>query len=80
MAWKRLQVQGVGGRPIQYSGTFDCLRQVISKEGVRGVYAGLVPNLIKLAPTGAISFLAVEAIKDAMGWRPQVVPQPVAMK
>mmetsp|Transcript_17098 Transcript_17098/g.41592 ORF Transcript_17098/g.41592 Transcript_17098/m.41592 type:complete len:492 (+) Transcript_17098:94-1569(+) len=82
MAWKRLQVQGVGGRPIQYSGTIDCLRQVVAKEGVRGVYAGLVPNLIKLAPTGAISFLAVEAIKDFMGWRPQemMLRQPVAMK
>lgn len=71
MAWKRLQVQGVGGRPIQYAGTVDCLRQVMAKEGIQGVYAGLVPNLIKLAPTGAISFLAVEAIKDFMGWRPQ---------
>ncbi|CAJ1954899.1 unnamed protein product [Cylindrotheca closterium] len=71
MAWKRLQVQGIGGRPIQYSGTVDCLRQVVAKEGIKGVYAGLVPNLIKLAPTGAISFLAVEAIKDFMGWRPQ---------
>jgi len=80
MAWKRLQVQGVGGRPIQYAGTIDCLRQVVVKEGVRGVYAGLVPNLIKLAPTGAISFLAVEAIKDFMGWRPNEVTirKPVA--
>lgn len=71
MAWKRLQVQGVGGRPVLYKGTFDCIQQVVAKEGIRkGVYAGLVPNLIKLAPTGAISFMAVEAIKDFMGWRP----------
>ncbi|CAB9524022.1 Adenine nucleotide transporter BT1, chloroplastic/amyloplastic/mitochondrial [Seminavis robusta] len=71
MAWKRLQVQGVGGRPVIYAGTFDCIKQVITKEGVRGVYAGLIPNLVKLAPTGAISFVAVEYIKDFMGWRPQ---------
>jgi len=71
MAWKRLQVQGVGGRPVLYDGTFDCIKKVVAKEGIRkGVYAGLVPNLIKLAPSGAISFMAVEAIKDYMGWRP----------
>jgi len=70
MAWKRLQVQGVGGRPMLYSGAVDCIQQVVAKEGIKGVYAGLVPNLIKLAPTGAISFMAVEAIKDYMGWRP----------
>jgi solute carrier family 25 phosphate transporter 23/24/25/41 len=70
MAWKRLQVQGIGGRPVLYSGTFDCIKTVVAKEGVKGVYAGLIPNLIKLAPTGAISFMAVEAIKDYMGWRP----------
>jgi len=73
MAWKRLQVQGVGGRPILYSGTFDCLKKVATKEGLKGVYAGLGPNLIKLAPTGAISFLAVETIKDIFGWHPQNV-------
>lgn len=71
MAWKRLQVQGVGGRPVLYSGTFDCIKKVVAQEGIKGIYAGLVPNLIKLAPTGAISFLAVEYIKDFMGWRPR---------
>lgn len=71
MAWKRLQVQGVGGRPVVYSGTFDCIKQVVVKEGVKGVYAGLIPNLVKLGPTGAISFMAIEAIKGFMGWNPE---------
>lgn len=70
MAWKRMQVQGVGGRPILYKNSFDCLYKVASTEGLKGVYAGLPANLVKLAPTGAISFMAVEAIKDAFGWRP----------
>jgi solute carrier family 25 phosphate transporter 23/24/25/41 len=69
MAWKRMQVQGVGGRPVLYKNSFDCLHKVISTEGMAGVYAGLTANLVKLAPTGAISFLAVETIKDVMGWR-----------
>jgi len=69
MAWKRIQVQGIGGRPIQYKGTIDCLTKVIKTEGAAGVYAGLTANLIKLAPTGALTFMCVEAVKDAMGWR-----------
>ena len=63
MSWRRIQVQGTGGRPIKYAGMTDCLRQVISKEGFKGVYAGINPTLAKLLPTSALSFLAVEAIK-----------------
>ena len=29
----------------------------------------LTANLIKLAPTGALTFLGVETVKDVMGWR-----------
>jgi len=71
MAWKRIQVQGVGGRPVLYKGPADCLRQVIRSEGARGVYAGLPANLVKLAPTGALTFLAVEVVKRVMGWNPK---------
>eukprot|EP00658_Telonema_sp_P-2_P013151 TRINITY_DN14987_c0_g1_i1.p1 TRINITY_DN14987_c0_g1~~TRINITY_DN14987_c0_g1_i1.p1 ORF type:complete len:304 (-),score=73.06 TRINITY_DN14987_c0_g1_i1:67-846(-) len=69
MAWKRIQVQGIGGRPVLYTGTLQCIQTVVAKEGIRGVYSGLQANLIKLAPTGAITFMAVEATKDIMGWR-----------
>eukprot|EP00940_MAST-03C_sp_MAST-3C-sp2_P002145 g2145.t1 len=69
MVWKRIQVQGVGGRPILYKGPFDCMRKVIAEEGARGVYSGLRANLMKLAPTGALTFMGVEAVRDIMGWR-----------
>lgn len=69
MVWKRIQTQGIGGRPILYSGPWNCMVTVIKEEGVRGVYAGLRPNLVKLAPTGALTFMAVEVVRDAMGWR-----------
>jgi len=67
-AWKRMQVQGVGGRPIRYCNMLDVWRQIMAQEGLRGMYAGWCPNLIKLAPTGAITFLAVESIKSAAGY------------
>lgn len=34
----RLQAQGVGGRPIKYSGMADVFRQTMAKEGPLGFY------------------------------------------
>ena len=68
MAWKRIQVQGIGDRPVLYDGPVDCLVKVIRTEGARGVYSGLTANLVKLAPTGALTFACVEFVKATMGW------------
>lgn len=69
MVWKRIQTQGVGGRPILYKGPMDCMMKVVKTEGTKGVYSGLRANLLKLAPTGALTFMGVEAVRDIMGWR-----------
>ena len=69
MVWKRIQTQGVGGRPILYKGPMDCMIKVVKSEGTKGVYSGLRANLLKLAPTGALTFMGVEAVRDIMGWR-----------
>ena len=45
------------------------LIKVVKTEGAKGVYSGLRANLMKLAPTGALTFMAVESVKDIMGWR-----------
>jgi len=66
-AWKRIQVQGIGGRPIKYTGPIQCITDIIAKDGVGGLFNGLRANLIKLAPTGAIQFWAVDQIKIWMG-------------
>ncbi|KAF9400466.1 hypothetical protein BGX21_004242 [Mortierella sp. AD011] len=39
---------------LQYRGGLDCFRQVIAKEGVRGLYRGIIPNLIGITPEKAI--------------------------
>ncbi|KAF8980049.1 hypothetical protein BGZ46_004677 [Entomortierella lignicola] len=39
---------------LQYRGGIDCFRQVIAKEGARGLYRGIVPNLIGITPEKAI--------------------------
>lgn len=66
----RLQAQGVGGRPIKYSGMGDVFRQTMAKEGVVGFYKGLLPNLIKLAPAAGISWYVFEETKILLGIDP----------
>ncbi|XP_076447347.1 mitochondrial carnitine/acylcarnitine carrier protein-like [Babylonia areolata] len=44
-----------GERP-RYSGTFDCARQTIMKEGVRGLYKGMGAPVAGVAPIFAICF------------------------
>lgn len=44
-----------GETPL-YSGTFDCFRKTIQKEGFRGLYKGMSAPLTGVAPIFAISF------------------------
>lgn len=67
----RLQAQGVGGRPIKYSGMTDVFAQTIRKEGVRGLYKGILPNLVKLAPAAGLSWYVFEGTKKLLGVDPR---------
>jgi solute carrier family 25 aspartate/glutamate transporter 12/13 len=55
MVKTRLQNQKVGpsGERL-YKGALDCFRQIVSKEGTRGLYRGLGPNLIGVTPEKAL--------------------------
>lgn len=46
----RMQAQ----RALVYKNSMDCLIKVLSKEGIRGLYSGLGPQLIGVAPEKAI--------------------------
>ncbi|XP_054464423.1 mitochondrial carnitine/acylcarnitine carrier protein [Anoplopoma fimbria] len=54
----RLQTQPKvsSARYVIYSGTYDCFRKTISKEGVLGLYRGMGAPLAGAAPMMAISF------------------------
>lgn len=67
----RLQAQGVGGRPLKYSGMADVFRQTWANEGLGGFYKGLLPNLIKLAPAAGISWYVFEETKLLLGVDPR---------
>eukprot|EP01116_Phalansterium_solitarium_P021872 TRINITY_DN7000_c0_g1_i1.p1 TRINITY_DN7000_c0_g1~~TRINITY_DN7000_c0_g1_i1.p1 ORF type:complete len:303 (-),score=69.34 TRINITY_DN7000_c0_g1_i1:279-1187(-) len=61
---KRLQVSGFnrGGSftSVVYGGLVDCVRTTLRAEGVRGLYKGLKPNLLKAGIASALTFLFYE--------------------
>lgn len=50
----RLQAQGTASHPRTYTGIVDVTRQTIKGEGVRGLFKGLTPNLLKVVPAVSI--------------------------
>lgn len=48
----------------KYKSIFDAIRIILSQEGFRGFYKGIVPNLLKVAPSMASSFLSFEVARD----------------
>mmetsp|Transcript_41333 Transcript_41333/g.105695 ORF Transcript_41333/g.105695 Transcript_41333/m.105695 type:complete len:319 (+) Transcript_41333:39-995(+) len=59
----RMQMQGVGGKANKYNGMLDVMRKTVEREGIRGLYKGLLPNMLKLAPAAGISWAVFEEMK-----------------
>lgn len=59
----RLQAQGTYAHPYTYTGFLDVLQQTVQREGVQGLFKGLVPNLAKVIPAVSISYLMYENLK-----------------
>lgn len=64
---KRLQLQGIGGRPVQYSSMLDATMQIIQREGPNALYRGLQPMYVSVLPSAGVSYLVYETAKNAMG-------------
>jgi len=67
----RMQAQGYGTKPLKYSGMVDVWQQAIKKEGVVGLYKGILPNLAKVAPAAGISWVVFEEVKLFLGVDPK---------
>jgi solute carrier family 25 phosphate transporter 23/24/25/41 len=63
---RRFQINTMSGMGYQYSGIFDAVSQIVRTEGVRGMYKGIVPNLLKVAPSMASSWLSFEMTRDML--------------
>ncbi|KII92349.1 hypothetical protein PLICRDRAFT_50736 [Plicaturopsis crispa FD-325 SS-3] len=65
---RKMQVTGMaaGGLGYRYTGALDALRTILRTEGVAGLYQGLWPNLLKVAPSIATSFFTYELVKELL--------------
>ncbi|KAF9467459.1 mitochondrial carrier domain-containing protein [Collybia nuda] len=61
---RKMQVTGMKDGAVKYSGALDALRSILQSEGVGGLYRGLWPNLLKVAPSIATSFFTYELVKE----------------
>ncbi|KXH27327.1 hypothetical protein CSIM01_02611 [Colletotrichum simmondsii] len=61
---RRFQINTMTGMGYQYKGITDAIRVIITQEGVKGLYKGIVPNLLKVAPSMASSWLSFELSRD----------------
>lgn len=62
----RLQAQGTFAHPYTYTGFQDVFQQTVNREGFRGLYKGLVPNLAKVIPAVSITYLVFENMKRVL--------------
>ncbi|KAF9920922.1 hypothetical protein FBU30_009118 [Linnemannia zychae] len=63
---RRMQVTGMEAVSYKYSSTWDGVKKIIKQEGVRGLYKGMVPNYLKVAPAISISFVVYEQCKQIL--------------
>jgi solute carrier family 25 aspartate/glutamate transporter 12/13 len=57
------RIQADGSR--LYANSFDCLKKTVANEGVRGLYRGLLPQLVGVAPEKAIKLTVNDMLRSA---------------
>ena len=63
----RLQSQGTAIHPPTYTGVMDVMRRTYKLEGMRGFYKGITPNLFKVVPAVAITYVVYDNSKKVLG-------------
>ncbi|PCD31489.1 hypothetical protein FGRA07_10032 [Fusarium graminearum] len=48
---RRFQINTMSGMGYRYKGITDAVRVIVMQEGIKGLYKGIVPNLLKVAPS-----------------------------
>ncbi|KAG0236063.1 Mitochondrial carrier protein ymc2 [Actinomortierella wolfii] len=51
------------GQAPKYSGTLDCVKQTLTKEGIRGFYKGTTTPLVGIGACVSVQFVTLEAMK-----------------
>lgn len=66
---KRLQLQGMRGRPIEYKSMISATIGIVRKEGPAALYRGLQPMYISAIPSAGVSYAVYETVKKFLGVR-----------
>ncbi|CEJ60822.1 Putative Solute carrier protein [Penicillium brasilianum] len=61
---RRFQINTMSGMGYQYKSIWDAVRVIVAEEGPRGLFKGIGPNLLKVAPSMASSWLSFELTRD----------------
>ncbi|KAI1446177.1 mitochondrial carrier [Annulohypoxylon stygium] len=71
---RRFQINTMSGMGYKYKSIGDAVKVIITQEGPRGLYKGLIPNLLKVAPSMAANWLSFEVTRDFLvGLKPEPV-------
>jgi len=54
----------MSGMGYQYKSIWDAVRVIVAEEGMHGLFKGIGPNLLKVAPSMASSWLSFEVTRD----------------
>ncbi|KAJ3351748.1 Mitochondrial carrier protein ymc2 [Allomyces javanicus] len=63
----KLQTDAIGKGDRKYASALDCFRKTLAAEGIRGLYKGFVPCMLRAAPVNAITFLGFELAMNVLG-------------
>ncbi|PYH79611.1 mitochondrial carrier [Aspergillus uvarum CBS 121591] len=61
---RRFQINTMSGMGYKYTSVVDAVKVIMAEEGIRGLFKGIVPNLLKVAPSMASSWLSFELTRD----------------
>ena len=58
----------MSGMGYQYNSVLGAITTIVSQEGIKGMYKGIAPNLLKVAPSMAASWGTFETVRDGLVW------------
>lgn len=53
-------------RGVRYESSWRSVQVILRREGIRGLYKGLVPNVLRVMPQSAITFLVYEKVMQLL--------------
>ncbi|XP_043215075.1 calcium-binding mitochondrial carrier protein Aralar1-like isoform X4 [Amphibalanus amphitrite] len=72
----RMQNQRTGSfiGELMYKNSFDCFKKVVRFEGFSGLYRGLIPQLVGVAPEKAIKLTVNDLVRDKLTSKQGTIP------